>query len=243
MLPPTPPFSLGTLTPPIGRDRRRWLRRLARPRWAHMLSHNPAPISNMVGQDRGLPVDRLFIEAFLNHHKKLITGDVLDIKDREYTDQFGQGVTSCQVLDYNRENKAATIYDDIRSLSTIKDATFDCFIITQVLQYIDDLHASAKAIHRVLRPGGTALITVPSLGKLDGTEDNVEGSFWRFTADSCRYLFAPHFRDLEIVPWGNVRLAMAFLTGLSAQDMTTHELRHFDARFTTGVLIRATKDR
>jgi SAM-dependent methyltransferase len=208
-----------------------------------MLSHNPAPISNMVGQDRGLPVDRLFIEAFLNHHKKLITGDVLDIKDREYTDQFGQGVTSCQVLDYNRENKDATIYDDIRSLSTIKDASFDCFIITQVLQYIDDLHASAKAIHRVLRPGGTALITVPSLGKLDGTEDNVEGSFWRFTADSCRYLFAPHFRDLEIVPWGNVRLAMAFLTGLSAQDMTTHELRHFDARFTTGVLIRATKDR
>ena len=111
------------------------------------------------------------------------------------------------------------------------------------LAYIDDLHATTRAIHRVLRPGGTALITVPSLGKLDGTEDNVEGSFWRFTADSCRYLFTPHFKDLEVVPWGNVRLAMGFLTGLAAHDMTTHELRHFDARFTTGVLVRATKDR
>jgi SAM-dependent methyltransferase len=240
-MPHATPFTLAHLSLPTHRDTRRAIKRLLSPRWLYLLSRQLTPLSESVGQDRGTPVDRPYIESFLGHHRAAITGKVLEIKDRDYTQRFGSNVTTSKVLDVNRDNTAADFFDDVRTLSTIPDNSYDCFIITQVLQYVDDLHASARHIHRVLAPGGTAFITVPALGKLDGTEDNVQGSFWRMTADSARYIFAPHFRDLEIVPWGNVRLAIAFLTGLCAQDLSRREMTHFDARFTCGVLIRATK--
>ena len=237
------PFGLDAADFSTHRDTRRALRRLLSPRWLYLLSRRLDPLSESVGQDRGTPVDRPYIESFLSHHRAAITGRVLEIKDRDYTQRFGTNVSASAVLDFNKDNTAADIYDDIRSLATIPDNSYDCFIVTQVLQYVDDLTASARHIHRVLAPGGTALITVPTLGKLDGTEDNVEGSFWRMTADAATFLFAPHFHDLEVVPWGNVRLAVAFLTGMCVQDLSHAELTHFDARYTCGVLIRATKSR
>lgn len=237
------PFNPAHVSIPRHRDTRRLLRRLRSPRWLYMLRRSTGPLSQIVGQDRGTPVDRLFIEGFINHHRDLVTGKVLEIKDRDYTTRFGHAVTESIILDANTENKDAQIHDDIRHLNSIADNSYDCFIVTQVLQYVDDLHASARSIHRVLKPGGTAFITVPTLGKLDGSEDNVAGNFWRLTVESARFIFGPHFQDLEVTPWGNVRLGVAFLTGLCAQDMSEAEVAHFDARYTCGVLIRATKAR
>ena len=204
------------------RDRQRTLRRWLRPRWAYVLSHGPSPISSMVGTDRGTPIDRVAIEAFLEHHKDLVRGRVLEVRDRDYTTRFGRGrVTRSDVMDINRLNKDANIIDDIRSLATIPDGSYDCFIVTQVLQYVDDLDAAIGSIRRVLAPGGNALVTVPSLGKLDGQEDNVAGHYWRLTPDSARVLFSKRFgKDpaaLEIHGWGNSRLGAAFMSGLCAE--------------------------
>lgn len=228
------------------RDRRRTLRRLLRPRWAYVLSHSTAPISSMVGTDRGLAIDRIPIEGFLQHHKGLVRGRVLEVKDRAYTTRYGgAAVTRSDVLDVNRENRDANLFDDIRSLATIPDGAYDCFIVTQVLQYVDDLDAAIRSIRRVLSPGGSAIVTVPTVGKLDGHEDKVAGHFWRLTTDSARYLFSKHFgadaAELEIHGWGNSRLAAAFLSGLSVEDLSPRVFSAYDPQYACGVLIRATR--
>lgn len=229
------------------RDRRRTLRRWLRPRWAYLLSHSPGPISSFVGNDRGTPIDRVAIEGFLAHHRKRVRGQVLEVKDRNYTTRFGApgSVTRSDVLDINRENAEANVVDDIRSLATIRDGTYDCFIVTQVLQYVDDLDAAIRSIRRVLVPGGSAIVTVPTLGKLDGQEDRVSGHYWRLTPDSARHLFSKHFgsdpADLEIHAWGNARLAAAFLSGLCVEDLSPRTFASYDPHFTCGVLLRATR--
>ena len=231
------------------RDRRRTLKRLLLPRWAYVLSHSPGPISSWVGNDRGTPIDRVAIEGFLDHYKGLVRGRVLEVKDRKYTLRFGGtadgAVTRSDVLDINRENKDANIIDDLRTLATIPDATYDCFILTQVLQYVDDLDAAIRSIRRVLAPGGSAIVTVPTLGKLDGQEDKVEGHYWRLTPDSARFLFSKQFgnnpEDLEIHGWGNARLAAAFLSGLCVEDLSPRAFSKHDPLFACGVLIRATR--
>lgn len=238
-------FDPAKLPVPRLRDRRRALRRLLRPRWAYALSNSPAPISSMVGTDRGLAIDRVPIEGFVAHHRGLVRGRVLEVKDRHYTTRFGApgAVTRSDVLDINRENKDANIVDDIRSLTTIPDAAYDCFIVTQVLQYVDDLDAAIRSIRRVLAPGGSAIVTVPSVGKLDGHEDKVEGHYWRLTPDSARYLFKKHFGEpeLEIHGWGNARLAAAFLSGLCVEDLSDRAFSRYDPQYACGVLIRATR--
>jgi hypothetical protein len=235
---------------PALRDRRRTLRRLLRPRWAYVLSHSPGPISSMVGTDRGTPIDRVAIEGFLSHHQERVRGRVLEVKDRKYTTRFGGGgaagrVTRSDVLDINRENKDANILDDIRSLATIPDGTYDCLIVTQVLQYVDDLDAAIRSIRRVLAPGGSAIVTVPTVGKLDGQEDKVAGHYWRLTPDSARHLFSKRFGNdpahLEIHGWGNARLAAAFLSGLCVEDLSPRTFSSYDPLFACGVLIRATR--
>ncbi|MEJ7787734.1 MAG: hypothetical protein WKF96_23275, partial [Solirubrobacteraceae bacterium] len=51
------------------------------------------PISSAWGFDRGLPVDRWYIERFLGQHRADVTGRVLEVKDSGYTDRFGHDVT------------------------------------------------------------------------------------------------------------------------------------------------------
>jgi hypothetical protein len=219
-------------------------RRIARPRWLYLLRQETGPISPLVGLDRGEPIDRRFIERFLSENAARIQGDVLEIKDRDYTTRFGGNrVNRSEILDVNRANSAATIYGDIRDLRGIASDSFDCFIITQVLQYVDDLDAAIREARRVIRPGGCLLVTVPTVGKLDGHQDRVAGHFWRLTVDSARYVFGKHFpsANLDIRGWGNALLGASFLQGMCAEEIPAGKLDVYDPQYTCGVTIRAMK--
>ncbi|HYT93002.1 MAG TPA: methyltransferase domain-containing protein [Gemmataceae bacterium] len=220
------------------------MRRLFRPRWLYLLAKRLRPISVMAGIDRGRPIDRYFIEKFLDARQHLVRGHCLEIKDNAYTVRFGGSkVTKSDILDINRENKEATIYGDLKNLSMIADETYDCFILTQVLQYVDDLDRALSECVRILKPGGALLVTVPSLGKLDGQEDNVIGHYWRLTPDSARYLFRKHFpaENLEIQGWGNILVGLSFWIGLACEEMSRKKLDYYDPSFACGVSIQAIK--
>ena len=56
------------------------------------------PFSRAWGGDRGLPIDRYFIEEFLEANKKRIRGTVLEVGDDEYSRRFGgDNVPVCEV--------------------------------------------------------------------------------------------------------------------------------------------------
>jgi SAM-dependent methyltransferase len=224
----------------LGKRLTRWLK----PRWLYLLSGRLRPLSSQAGTDRGRPIDRYFIERFLEANRDCVRGACLEVKDNEYTARYGgTRVTRSDVLDVNRDNKQANIHADLRDLGAISDGTYDCVILTQVLQYIDDLDTAIRECTRVLKPGGALLVTVPSLGKLDGQEDNVFGHYWRLTRDSARYLFGKHFRpeNLEISAWGNVLVGLAFWIGLSCEELSRRQLEYFDPVYACGVSVRAVK--
>jgi SAM-dependent methyltransferase len=219
-------------------------RRLLFPRWLYVLSKKTTPISSRVGVDRGTSVDRVFIERFLTANADRIRGVVLEVKDRDYTTRFGgDRVTQSDVLDINRLNTRANIYADIRDLKDIPDETYDCFILTQVLQYVDDLDSSIRSSRRILKPGGCLLVTVPTVGKLDGQEDLVAGHYWRLTRDSACYLFGKHFDHdhLQVQVWGNVLVGASFLQGLAAEEIPRRKLDFVDPKFACGVTILGVK--
>src|SRR5690348_17021256 len=57
------------------------------------------PLSRIFGSDRGLPVDRYYIEQFLAAHAADIQGRVLEIGHNVYTRKFGaERVTKSDVL-------------------------------------------------------------------------------------------------------------------------------------------------
>jgi SAM-dependent methyltransferase len=215
------------------------LRRRQAPVWLGSLGAT-APFSDAWGYDRGTPVDRWYIERFLAAHRADITGRVLEVKDSAYTDRFGHGVTERAVLDIDPHNARATHVTDLATGDGLPTAAFDCFVITQTLQYILDVRAALAQAHRVLRPGGVLLATMPVASRI--CEPPLT-DHWRFTPLSARRLLEEAFGagHVDVHGRGNVLATVAFLEGLAAEDMTDDELARDDGRFALVVCARAVR--
>ncbi len=119
-----------------------------------------APISPVWGLDRGIPLDRYYISAFLERHREDVRGRVLEVKDAGYTRTYGDGrVISSDVVDIDPNNDEATITADLTNAPSISDDTYDCFLLTQTLGVIYDVRAALATAHRVIKPGGVLLCT------------------------------------------------------------------------------------
>jgi ubiquinone/menaquinone biosynthesis C-methylase UbiE len=208
----------------------RRLKRFLSPRWFYFLRRDLKPISDIYGNDRGTPICRYYIDNFLEKNKKLISGDCLEIMESRYTRKYGHDLNKTDILDIDLKNSRANIKGDLRKLDNIPDDTYDCIILTQTLQYIDDVALAVKECHRILKPGGKILVTVPAVGRIDPTS-GFDGDFWRFTAASMKHLFVPLFKKTEINYHGNVLLTMGYLAGMSKEDFSKKELEYSDKNF------------
>jgi SAM-dependent methyltransferase len=87
------------------------------------------------------------------------------------------------------------------------DGAFDLVLCTEAFHYLADPESGVREIGRVLRPGGTAIVTVPLVWPYD--RDGPEG---RYTAAQLRRLFAG-WDAVRVVEDGGRVVAWATLTG------------------------------
>jgi SAM-dependent methyltransferase len=225
--------------PPVGQVRFGGLRRLS-------------PISSAFGSDRGQPIDRYYIEQFLEgevgaegYAPGTVRGRVLEIGGAEYAERFGDapGIEKIDVLDPSRDNPDATVIADLTDAPGVPSDAFDCVICTQTLLLIYDVDSAVRTLHRILCPGGTLLVTVPGISQICRPEVDVWGDYWRFTALSLRRLLEGHFRpeDVSIETYGNVLTSSAFLYGLTVGDLTEQELEAHDPNYQLLIGARAVK--
>jgi glycosyltransferase involved in cell wall biosynthesis len=191
------------------------------------------PISRPFGKDRaGVPIDRYYVERFFGAHAADIAGRVLEVRDATYTCRFGGGrVTKSDV--------AADLVD----ATQISSATFDCIILDQVLLCIEDMQSVVRTVHRILRPGGVALVAVPGISPTARFDIDGWGDYRRFTTLSARRLFESVFPTelVEVEAHGNVLAAVACLHGLSSNELRPEELNHADPDYQLLITVRAVK--
>jgi SAM-dependent methyltransferase len=204
------------------------------------------PISRAFGTDRGQAIDRYFVERFLDAHQADVRGRVLEIGDPTYTRRFGgDRVTKSDVLHVHDRNRHATIVGDLANAPHIPDASFDCIILTQVLQLVFDLPGSMRTLNRILAPGGTLLLTVPGISQVAADSEWGNTWYWAFTIQSVKRLLAEGMPDCtaEITVNGNVLSSAAFLYGLAADELTATELHTPDPDYQLLITARVTKGR
>jgi SAM-dependent methyltransferase len=201
------------------------------------------PVSREFGFDRGLPIDRFYIENFLSAHRANIRGHVLELGDDRYTREFGTGVTSSDVLDVTKGNAKASIVADLTHADQIEADWFDCIIFTQSLQFIYDARPALTTLRRILKPGSVLLATFPGISQISRYDMERWGDFWRFTTLSARRMFEEAFDagNVTVESYGNVLAATAFLHGLAAQELTDEELNHRDPDYEVLIAVRACK--
>jgi glycosyltransferase involved in cell wall biosynthesis len=220
----------GSFLPPKGKVRFGDLRRLR-------------PISYEFGFERGLPIDRYYIESFLASHADDIHGHVLEVGDDSYMCRFGgDRVVHKDILHVAEGNPVATIVADLSQADHIPSNRFDCIILTQTLHLVYDVDAALQTLHRILKPGGVLLSTFPGISQISIDEWS-DSWYWAFTLHSARRMFEDVFPagNLEIQSHGNVLAATAFLQGLAADELDQDELDYADPHYQTLLSVRAVK--
>ena len=199
------------------------------------------PIGRSFGFDRGRPIDRYYIEGFLDAHRSDVAGHVLEIGDSNYTRRFGgQRVARSDVYD-RPGNPQATLTGDLGGDANLPRRAFDCMIVCQTLLFIYDPRRAMANMREALAPGGVLLVTVPGISQIVREDMNCEGDFWRFTTRSLRDLACECFdsASVEVESFGNVLTCVGFLHGLAQEDLRQEEMDACDGDFQLIVAMRA----
>lgn len=202
------------------------------------------PISRSFGYDRGGCIDRYYLERFLERNASDIRGRVLEIADSTYTRRFGGSkVTKSDVLHAIEGNAEATVVGDLASGQGIPVNAFDCAIVTQTLHVVYDVRGAIRSLYNLLKPGGVALVSLPGITQISRYDMNRWGDYWRFTSASARRLFEEVFPPAGILveSQGNVLVAVSFLHGLSAKELTAAELDERDPDYEVMLFVRVVK--
>jgi SAM-dependent methyltransferase len=209
--------------------------------WGNLRRLNP--FSKNWGLERGQPIDRFYIEKFLAQFASDVRDNVLEIGDDRYTRQFGSTkVIDSDVLHYEEGNRIATIVDDLTTANSIESNRYDCIICIQTLQYIFDLEAAINSIHRILAPGGVALVTFPGITSM-GDKTWIDQWCWSMTPASARLLFGRNFMETNVTiqSFGNLLSSVSFLYGFASRELTNDELLYQDSAYPLIIGVRAKK--
>lgn len=202
------------------------------------------PVSRVFGFDRGLCIDRYYIERFLERHASDIQGRTLEVAEDTYTRRFGgDRVRRRDILHVDPSFRRATLTADLTRPDSLPAGAFDCIVCTQTLPFIYDIRAAVGSLRRMLRPGGVVLATFAGISQISRYDADRWGDFWRLTSQSAGRLFGDVFgpAHLEVSAYGNVLAAVAFLHGLAADELTREELDHPDGDYELLLTVRAVK--
>lgn len=201
------------------------------------------PFNTVFGYNRGGPVDRYYIENFLRRQAHNIKGRVLEIGDNEYTLQFGGSkVTQSDILHVNEKNSKATFIGDLSNIPQLPADSFDCIVLTQTLHLIYSYREALDTCYRVLKPGGTLLMTVPGISHIDQGEWK-EHWFWSFTDNSISRILSEIFpaENVSVESFGNILVATAFLYGIGLPELKKEQIEYNDAHYQVIICASAVK--
>jgi SAM-dependent methyltransferase len=203
-----------------------------------------SPISKIFGLDRGLCIDRYYIEKFLIEFLADIKGEVLEVGDDRYTKKFGGArVARCEVLHVREGQPTATVVTDLSRDHVLGSDRFDCVLCTQVLPFIYDFPAAIQCLYRILKPGGVLLATLAGISQVSRFDMERWGDYWRFTTLSTRRLFDEVFppENVHVKAYGNVLSSVAFLHGIAADELTENEMNYHDPDYQLLIAVRGIK--
>jgi hypothetical protein len=204
----------------------------------------PTPLSRVFGIDRGQPIDRYYIAAFIAENQDCIRGVALEIAEPRYASGYRERLERLEILHVSPEAKGATIIGDLSKPEALPRQIADCFICTQTYQCIYDVAAAIQGSAQMLRPGGTLLATFAGISQISRYDMDRWGDFWRFTPASVKRLLEQHFppAGTKIKTFGNVLSATAFLQGCSVEDMASpSSLDEHDPDYPVIITVRADK--
>lgn len=194
------------------------------------------PLNREFGFPRGTPIDRYYIENWLEQNRERIRGDVLEIAENTYTKRFGAEGAESHILHVSLE-KDGFIKGNFETGEGITQESMDCIILTQTLPFIYDCKQVIANLYKMLRKGGTALVTTGGITQISRYDMDRWGHFWSFTTASLKRLIeeSAFGKNYTMSVYGNVKTACALMYGVAAEELKPEELEYADADYPVSI--------
>ena len=175
------------------------------------------PVTRDFGYERGTPVDRYYIDRFLERNRGEIRGKVLEFGGSIYSQKYGlSGEFEVDILNYEG-GEGVDFVGDLTKPEGFPKGEYDCVICTQVLNCIFDLKAAVYGLDWLLKEGGVLLGTVSGASQVSRYGMEHWGDYWRFTSLSVDKLLNI-FEDRRVGVWGNRVASIGLLEGVAVED-------------------------
>ncbi|MGD9001085.1 MAG: class I SAM-dependent methyltransferase [Anaerolineae bacterium] len=134
-----------------------------------------------------------FSPAFLAQYRVLlpliqryVAGKTIDLGcgTMPFTDLLASRASTYHTLDLRPRSEEVTYVGDIQNMSMIPDESYDSALSLEVLEHVQDPWQAAGEIHRILRPGGILIVSVPHLSRLHEEPHD----YFRFTVYGLQHL-------------------------------------------------------
>lgn len=139
-------------------------------------------------------LDRYLIEQNIKKFAHYISGDVLDLGAGNY-DRYGAFYQYKTLMKMDVEKSDNVDVVGIAEEIPFPAERFDSVVSTQVFEHISNPEKAAQEIYRVLKRGGTLILTVPQTNELHSEPYD----YWRYTKFGLTELFERQgFTKLEM---------------------------------------------
>jgi SAM-dependent methyltransferase len=117
---------------------------------------------------------------------KFVFGKLIDIGsgDTPYRERLEGRVDCYDTLDLYPRTENVKFVGSVENMDMILDNQYDSAICLEVLEHIPRPMEGVREIHRVLRPGGILVLSVPHLSRIHDAPND----FFRFTKYGLQYL-------------------------------------------------------
>ena len=210
-----------------------------RPLWGNL--RRTTPFSSSYGFERGTPIDRHYLQNFLQSECASITGDVLEVQTSSYTRRFGHDLCRADTFDVLPQFSPTYLCDLAHSGEVLPTGAYDCILLPNTLQHLRELERCLAHLLRIVRPGGVILASAAGMIPLTGDVSD----YWRLSPDGWREVLRREWTDGELVVTGhgNCLAAVAAQLGIAVEELSDQELDLVDPRYPVLTTIRYRKPR
>ncbi len=225
------------------------MRSLALPLIRHLRAmqfRRMAPMGD--GRQRGTPIVRHYWDQFLRTHEADMRGRALEI-GTTFTLRSRGAVTAAEAMDLTVHGPEVTVAADLSRADHVPSDTYDCFVVPSTAHVIHDIEAALYHAVRILKPGGTLLISFACVDYyfprgLDMGTGSPLFVHWWFTpiqVDNLLRRIGLDDSTYDTQVFGNLFSRIAYQLNMPAEELTRRELDRRDPGHPLLICVRVVK--
>lgn len=194
------------------------------------------PFCPQFGNLRGSPVDRYYLDKFIEEIRSEVKGITLEIGGNEANQEQYKFTNVKFYLTMDLQGEDLDIVGDAHDPGAVDEASLDTVVLFNVLEHCERPWQVVDNIYRWLKPDGQVFCMVPNAQRVH----RVPQDYWRIFPDALNSLFA-RFPRRKLYVYGNPLTTLAAYYGIAAEELSREELDYYHENYPVANCIHAQK--